>query len=100
MRFSDEAVRANCGALMGHFRTLAEQSNLNNTTAANMLGLSRSRYAQLIQQDQFMLQAHNYLNLLWGIERLQEGLADGSLPLSASRGAVQQDYLESISPDE
>lgn len=89
-------MRANCSALMAEYRGLQEAANLNNTTAADMVGISRSRYAQLANSDDYILQTHHYLNLLWSIKVLKDGLEDGSLPLSSARGDGQQEFLDRL----
>lgn len=97
MHFTEEQVKELCGARLREFYALADQSNLNGSTASDILGVSRSRYTQLSRDpEKSMLQAHVFLNLLSAIQMLKQGLEDGWLPAAGFKGKAQEQALEKL----
>jgi len=98
MKFSEEVVKTMCSGLLARFTTLVDEANLNGATASAILGISRSRYTQLAKQPEKppMLQTHVFLNLMWGVETLEQGMADGWLPAGGFKGAAQKQAVAKL----
>lgn len=98
MKFSKDQIRELCAALLGQHRALMEQANLNGQSGARILGVSRSRYTQLMDPDKDtpLLQTDTFLNLLHANDRLELLLSDGTLPAETSRGLGQGDALRQV----
>ena len=96
MKFTEEAIKGMITAMLKEFASHVEAANLNGGTAASILGVSRSRYTQLVKEPEkpVMLQAHIYLNLLWANKRLAVGLEEGWLPAAGFKGAAQEKALD------
>lgn len=96
MRFTEENTKELCAAQFRSFQERAEEARLNGSTAASILGISRSRYQQLCKDPSTCLQTHIFLNLLVYQEQIKRGLADEWLPVKSLKGKGQQEALDKL----
>lgn len=90
---SEAEVRRVAAGLVLGYRDLCEQARLNGDTAAALLGISRSRLSQLIQQangEGPNVSAHLFLSMVRAVERVRGGMAAGWLPVSGFRRTEDQ----------
>lgn len=96
MRFTEENTKELCAAQFREFHERAEEARLNGSTAASILGISRSRYQQLCKDPRTCLQTHIFLNILNYQEAIKKGLDDGWLPVKSLKGKPQAEALERL----
>lgn len=96
MKFTEEVTKELCAAQFHAFTERVEEARLNGSSAASILGISRSRYQQLCKHSHTCLQTHIFLNVLHAEKVLAKGLEEGWLPAASLKGKPQQEALQKV----
>lgn len=96
MILNESQARGLCETFIRQHLELADEARLNRTSGSTILGLSRSRYAQLVKNPSTIVQAHVFLNLVNANDAVQKGLDEGWLPAGSLRGAAQDEAVKRL----
>lgn len=83
-----EKYAAMINVLVARFLDKGREARLNAATLAEIAGVSRARLSALRQKPSTT--GFTLLRLKQGLEKIEEGLAEGWLPCSARKGGPQE----------